>query len=271
MTRILITGGTGVLGRQLAPRLLERGAAVRVMSRSERRNGTDPQIEWAPAVLATGEGLEQAVRGVDTVIHAASSPFRSQQVDVEGTGKLLKAFRAAQVSHLLYISIVGIEHFPTFPYYRAKLDAERVLESGTVPWTILRATQFHELLDERFTPPLFKLPLIALVPTDFQFQLIDSGEVAERIVELVAAGPGGRAADIGGPEIMDWGQIARKWMGAHGINRRLLRMPLFGKMAAAFRRGDNNCPDQRYGKITFTEYLAKRYKRPSAIRAKEDV
>jgi uncharacterized protein YbjT (DUF2867 family) len=213
-------------------------------------------------VLATGSGLEEAVRGVDTIVHCASTPVRTQQVDVAGTERLLELASAAGVSHLLYISIVGIDDFP-FSYYQAKLATERRIEASSVPFTILRATQFHELLDERFLPPLFRLPLVALVPTELKFQVIDSGEVARRMVELVAAGASGRVADVGGPEVRTMGELATSWMRARGITRRVLHLPLPGRAAAAFRRGQNTCPDQRYGRITWEDYLAGNAARPT--------
>ena len=131
-------------------------------------------VEWARASLETGEGLDTAVAGTEVIIHAASSSTRrAQQVDVVGTERLLAAAHRAGVGHFIYISIVGIEQVP-FPYYRYKLAAEKlveagggpevqtlgrwpggqegdgpplVVEAGGVPWSILRTTQFHNLLD----------------------------------------------------------------------------------------------------------------------------
>ena len=128
-----------------------------------------------------------------------------------------------------------------------------------MPWTILRATQFHELLDQRFLPALFALPLVALVPTDFRFQTVDSGEVADRMVELVEAGPSGRADDVGGPEVLTMGEIASTWKQARGLSRAIVPLPVPGAAAAAFRRGQNTCPDRRYGTITWPDYLLGRY------------
>jgi len=104
-------------------------------------------VEWARASLETGEGLDTAVAGTEVIIHAASSSTRrAQQVDVVGTERLLAAAHRAGVGHFIYISIVGIEQVP-FPYYRYKLAAEKLVEAGGVPWSILRTTQFHNLLD----------------------------------------------------------------------------------------------------------------------------
>jgi uncharacterized protein YbjT (DUF2867 family) len=260
MTRILVTGGTGVLGRQLVPRLLDEGYTVRISSRGERRGELATKVEWARAAMATGEGLAEAVQGVDTIVHAASSPASSKKVDVEGTGRLLDLAADSGVSHFFYISIVGVDEFP-FAYYHAKRDAERAIEASSLPFTILRATQFHELLDEKFLPPLFKLPLVALVPTDLKFQVIDSGEVASRLVELVREGPSGRVADIGGPAVRTMGELAEGWMRAHDVRKKIVHLRVPGAAAAAFRRGQHTCPDHRFGRITWEEYLARKYAR----------
>src|SRR3990172_11470166 len=117
MSRVLITGGTGVLGRELAPRLAQAGYTVRVMSRRAAR-AEGVQTEWAQAQIETGEGLAGAVAGVDAIVHCASRPFRrTRGVDVEGTRRLLEAAKAASVSHFVYISIVGIDRIPTIEMY----------------------------------------------------------------------------------------------------------------------------------------------------------
>src|SRR3990172_2973042 len=143
VTTILVTGGSGGLGSELVPRLAA-GHTVRILSRRPRPPSAT--TEWAQGELATGEGLAEAVAGVDMIVHAASSPFgKTRQVDVEGIRRLLPA-AAPATPHLFYISIVGVDRIP-FPYYRAKLAAEKLVEEPAVPYTILRATQFHTLID----------------------------------------------------------------------------------------------------------------------------
>jgi len=170
---------------------------------------------------------------------------------------MLEYAKAAGVSHLVYISIVGIEKIP-FGYYKAKLATERIIEKAGLPWSILRATQFHELIDERFLPSAFKIP-IGLLPTDFQFQLIDSREAADRLVEIIKDGPGGRYPDIGGPEVKTFGEIARAWMDARGVHRRLFHLPIPSKAADTYRQGHATVPRNIYGKVTFENWLSEKY------------
>ena len=243
--RVLVTGGTGVLGRRVVERLGSAGVEARVLSHSGRPGTIQGD-------LLTGEGLESAVQGVDTIIHCASSPFRkARQVDVEGTGRLLEV--AAGVEHLVYISIVGIDRAASYPYYRIKLETERVVESAPVPYTILRATQFYDLV-LRAMRFLGRLPVMA-IPKGFLGQPIDAGEVAGRLVELALSGPAGRVPDIGGPEVGTLAEAARAYLEITGRRRRIFEVLVPGETARAFREGALTCPDRAYGKIRWEDFL----------------
>ncbi len=256
MTRILITGGAGTLGSALVAPLTEAGYVVRVMSRHGPKAGLLPQVEWARADLATGSGVREAVEGAQIIIHAATLPTPSGSVDVAGTRRLLEAARAAGAEHCLYISIVGIDRNPFF-YYRNKLKAEALVRASGVPWSILRATQFHPLID-LVLRAAGRGPLLPLVP-DLRFQPIDLREVVRRMVESVVAGPGGQLEDIGGPEVLTLGEMARVWLKARGQRRLMVPLPLPGKAAAAFRQGLNTCPDHAYGTISWQTWLQETY------------
>ncbi len=142
MQNILVTGGAGRLGRPLVRYLSEIGYRVRRMSRRSSPGVDWPGAEWKQADLATGAGLEEAVQGMDVVVHTAGNGTR--QVEVEGTRRLLDAARRADVSHVVYISIVCIDKVP-YAYGKARLTCEDLIEHSGIPWSILRATQFHIL------------------------------------------------------------------------------------------------------------------------------
>jgi uncharacterized protein YbjT (DUF2867 family) len=255
MKHVLITGGTGNLGQALVPLLKRDGHTVRIMSRRLPNSGEDADLEWARASLESDDGLAEAVAGVDVIIHAASNPTKSQ-VDVDGTGHLLRHAREAGVGHFVYISIVGIDQI-SFAYYQNKLAAEKLIENGGVPWSILRATQFHEFID-RIIGALTRFP-IAFVPTNWQFQPISTREVAEHLVTAVRQGAAGHLTDIGGPEVLRLGDMARQWLAAQGKRRLMIHLPVPGGLSTGFKKGLNTTPQHRAGQMTWAEWLAWRY------------
>jgi uncharacterized protein YbjT (DUF2867 family) len=264
---VLVTGGTGTLGRRVVGRLRERGRKARVMSRSGRP-GT------IKADLLTGKGIEAAVRGMGIVIHCASNttthnapnPRKSHQADVGGTQRLLRAAATAGVAHVVFISIVGVERNPFF-YYRAKLDAERVVERSPVPWTILRSTQFHDFMLGMIRP-LSRFPLVVPAPKGFLLQPIEVGEVAERLVELALAAPSGRAPDVAGPEVRTLADLTRAYLEATGRRKRVVEVPLPGRTARAVREGAQVAPAAAWGTVTWEEFL-RRTASASPAKAKE--
>jgi uncharacterized protein YbjT (DUF2867 family) len=246
-SEILVTGGTGVLGKRVVERLGSAGIEARVLSRSGRP-GT------VRGDLSTGEGVDLVVRGAQTIIHCASSPFRkARQTDVEGTKRLLEAAITAGVSHVVYISIVGIDRASSYPYYRIKLDTERVIEGSPVPYTIVRATQFYDLV--LMAVRLLERMPVMVVPNGFSGQPIDAGEVAGRMVELALSDPAGRVPDIGGPEVKTVADIVRGYLEVTGRRKKTLMFWLPGKTARAFREGALTCPNNRYGEIRWEEFL----------------
>jgi uncharacterized protein YbjT (DUF2867 family) len=252
---VLVTGGTGALGREVVRRLIDEGHRARVLSR-KKAEGDD----WVQGDLVTGAGLELAVKDVDAIIHAASdaiSPRKYQATDVLGTRRLLAMAREARVRHAVYISIVGMEGVE-YPYYKSKLAAEAVMRENIVPWSILRATQFHTLID-LFLDGMSRLPRIALVPFSWRFQPVDTTEVAARLVDVVTSKPAGMLPDFGGPEPRDFKSLAGSWLAARKPDMRLVNLPMPFKFSRQFSAGAVLTPEHRDGTITFEQYLARRY------------
>lgn len=252
--RILVTGASGVLGRAVVPRLEEVGHDVRRTSRY-------PKAGWVKADLATGEGLAEAVEGMDSVVHLASATKqyrKAGEVDVAGTRRLTTAAERAGVDHVVLVSIVGIDRIP-LGYYRHKLAAEKVLQASDVPWSILRATQFPQLVDERFLPLVSRLGVLLADP-GIAVQLVDPRDVADRIADLLATGPTRRVENFGGPEVQTSDEIVRSWLRATGKHRPVFSLRLPGRTPRAMREGALTTTDQPTGTRTWQDYLAERYK-----------
>ena len=253
MTRVLVAGGTGVLGREVVSRLLEKGYTVRVMSRSPQR-GT-PNVEWAQAQMLTGEGLSEALQGVDVIVHAASDRNRAK-TDVEMTRLLLEKAKAAGVGYFLYISIVGIDK-QSAGTARAKLACEALVRDSGIPYANLRFTQFYELIDLMLH--MFTYLPIGFLPMDWKMQPIDVGEAADQVVRVVDERPSGLLPDVAGPEVLTFKEMLREWKQARGSHKLVLHLPIPGKPFAAIRKGLLTAPNARVGKMTWAQWLHRRY------------
>lgn len=256
---VLVTGGTGVLGREVVRAAHAAGHRVVTMSRKPAPNAaTAPR--WATAHLVTGEGLAAAVADVDVVIHAASDPRGDPAADEEGTQRLAAAARAAGVGHVVYVSIVGIDRIP-FPYYARKLAAERALAASGQPYSILRATQFHSFVDLLLGKAARAVPIVMPLPAGYHVQSVDVADVAARLLRAVDDGPQGLLPDYGGPERLTVGQAARLWKKACDVRKAIVPFPGFGATAAAFRAGHNTLPadtsPENRGRVSWEEWLAR--------------
>jgi len=238
---IVVTGGTGTLGRVVVELLEADGHEVREVSRRS--------AAW-PIDLRTGDGLEAALTGAEVVVHCAST---QRGGDEEVARHLVAAAKAAGVRHVVYISIVGVDVVP-LGYYRAKLAVEKVIAESGVGWTVLRTTQFHDLIVTLFAG-LAKVPLVLPVPS-VRLQPVEVREVAARLADLAVAEPAGRVPDMGGPEVRPAADFARAYLAARGRKRLLVPFLLPGKLFGALRRGGGITPEHADGKGTFEEFLA---------------
>lgn len=253
---IAVAGGTGTLGSAVCAALESRGHDVRVLSRSSPTHRVD---------LSTGEGLREAVRGCDAVVDASNGMGKAAQaVLVEGTHRLLEVERAAGVGHHVGVSIVGCDKIPGFGYYRAKVAQEQAIRAGSMPWTLVRATQFHDLLDGAFAAtarlglrPSLAVPVQPVAVTDA------AAAIADVVAGLDAADrvSTGRTVEVVGPEVESLRDLGRTWHEVTGKGRVPLRLPVWGGSMRALRDGalvDDDAPDVR-GTTTFESWLKTTY------------
>lgn len=239
--RLAVVGASGTLGRAVVAAARERGHEVAAVS----RRGSDTAK------------LTAALTGAAAIVDCANGSARSRAgaapVLVDGTARLIDAAARAGVGHLVAISIVGVDR-PVTGYYEAKLEQERVVEHGAVAWSLLRATQFHDLLAGLFaTTARFGLvPALAGVPV----QPIAAGVVAERLVELAEGAPAGRAPDLAGPEVLSMREAARTWLRAKRLRRLVVPVALPGRRGHLLREGVLCAPDRAAsGSETFAHWL----------------
>jgi uncharacterized protein YbjT (DUF2867 family) len=257
-TTTLVTGGTGTLGRLVVPRLRDASCKVRVLSRHSHK--AEEGIEYVIGDLATGEGIEAAVDGAELIVHLAGS----NKGDEDKARHLVPAASRTGARHLVYISVVGADRIPVvsgvdramFGYFASKLAAERVIAESGLPWTTLRATQFHDLMLTT-ARQMVRLPVVP-VPSGFRFQPIEAGEVAARLVELALGTPAGLVPDIAGPKVYGMADLIRGYLRARRKHRLLVPVRLPGKAARAYRAGANLAPERAVGRRTWEEFLADR-------------
>ncbi|KQW47140.1 3-beta hydroxysteroid dehydrogenase [Nocardioides sp. Root1257] len=237
--RIAVAGGTGVVGRHVVEAARERGHDVVVLSRGE---GVD---------LTTGAGLAERLAGVDAVVDVTSVRTQKREDAEAFFGGVTRHLQAAGPAHLVALSIVGIDRVDT-GYYAGKRLQELALAEGATPWSVLRATQFHEFAEQALG--FVRVGPFSLVPR-MRSQTVAAREVAVALVDLAVAGPSGRVPDLAGPEVHDMVDLARRV--ADG--RRVVPVRLPGAAGRAMRSGGLlPTEDGPRGRITFDQWLAHR-------------
>lgn len=243
MTSIAVAGGTGVVGSRVMARGAERGLAMVSLSRG---SGVD---------LTDGAGVAERLDGVDAVIDCLGiETLRRRpatQFFTTTSRHLLEAGATAGVRHHVALSIVGVEQVPS-GYYRAKVAQERVVAESTQPWTILRATQFHEFAAQlarrtSFGPVAF-VPQMLSAP-------VAADEVADTLLDLAVGEPRRTVVELGGPERLQMVDMVRRFLAATG--RRTLVVPVPMPGAAAPARSGVLCPEdpEFLGRQTFADWL----------------
>lgn len=247
---ILVTGGTGNLGRHAVPLLRAAGHNVRVLCRTPRKNADG--VEYFAVDLLKNEGIDRALAGVETILHLAGGTKGDDKI----AQNLVDAAKRAGTKHLVYISVIGADTMP-LGWFKTALDAENAITRSGIPWTLLRAAQFHDIV-LTMGEKMSKMPIVP-APGGLQFQPVDSREVAARLVELTLGAPAGRVADIAGPKVYPLGDLLRSYLQAAGKKRPLLPIRMPGKAGKAYRAGDNLAlTGTQVGKRTWEEFLAER-------------
>ena len=239
---VLVTGGTGFLGRAVIRKLSQSDYQVRTLMRPSRRSPELPEgipVEAAISSLIDKRGVRAAMVGVKSVVHLAGAERGGlaaglQTVDVEGTRVLVEAARQAGVSRIVFVSHLGAEPSSAFPALRAKALAEDAIRKSDLPYTIIRSSLVYGEGD-RFTTSLAMLlgisPGIFPIPGDGKtaIQPVWVDDLATCVAwSLEEESMVGQTYDVGGPEFLTLRQVVEMVMQAAGSRRWLLNTsPLY--------------------------------------------
>ncbi|MEV6639040.1 SDR family oxidoreductase [Amycolatopsis sp. NPDC051371] len=237
--RVAVAGGTGMIGSLVVRELTGAGHEPVVLARSR---GVD---------LVTGEGLGAALAGCEEIVDVTNVVTLRKKRAIGFFGAVARHLAAADVRHIVTLSIVGIDDVG-LGYYFGKREQERVVREGPVPWTILRATQFQE-----FPEPLIdgaRGPFVA-IPRQLS-QPVAAIDVARALAARVGQAPAGYLPPLAGPERLRMVDMARQLVKARGDRKIVVPVRLPGAVGKAMADGGLLPPDEHVeGTRTFAEYL----------------
>jgi uncharacterized protein YbjT (DUF2867 family) len=226
-----------------------------VAASSRRTAESIATIHYVTVDLATGQGLDGALEGVEAIVHSATDPHQTNLVDIGGLRLLDQT--APSDAQLVFPSIVGCDLIPT-PYYQAKTTCEQALKAVGRPWALLRATQFHQLIWGWYSR-LSRNPFL-FVPAATRYQVLDPMEMARGLADAVDGRLQGRLDDLGGAFAYQATDLARSVVNATGSRRRVIGYNRPGLVGAALRAGANLTP-HRGGGETWNEFVARQIAR----------
>lgn len=206
--RIVVIGGTGLIGSKLVEKLREAGHDALAASPD---TGVD---------ILTGEGLAEALAGAEVVVDVSNAPAWDDAAVMDffltSSGNILTAETAAGISHHVALSIVGTDRLPASGYFRAKLAQEEAIKAATVPYTIVRATQFFEFLgriaDSNSDGETVRIPPVLVQPEAAE-------DVAAALAVAAVGAPANGTVELAGPETFRFDELTRRVLSASGDAR----------------------------------------------------
>ena len=254
MKKNLITGGTGNLGKVVVMLLHEKELKISVLTSHNKLQNSE-NIDFVKGDLTNRESLFDLKSKFDIIIHCASNPLNSDLIDIKGSQNLLDTVVHNKTEHFIYISIVGVDK-SSFKYYRNKNRVENMIKESGIPYTIIRGTQFHDLILQRIIHSIDKgKGTKLLVPENLRFQSIDKKDVAKKVYEVIEQGPKNETINIGGPEILTLDKMLDVYLALLNRDEITKSVPPENDFQKIFTSGINLCPENRYGTITWNDYL----------------
>ena len=243
--KLVIIGGTGLIGSKLVTKLRERG------------HEAVPASPETGVNTLTGQGLVEVLQGASVVVDVSNSPSFDAKAVMEffatSTRHLLEAAGAAGVKHYVALSVVGTDRIPESPYLRGKNAQETLIKSGGIPYSIVRATQFFEFVkriaDEATVGTTVRLPPVLIQP-------MAADDVAKALGRIAVGAPLNGTVDVAGPQQFRFDELIRLGLAASNDPREIVVDPharYFG--AELGERSLVPAGDARLGEIRFQDWL----------------
>ncbi len=249
--KVLVTGGRGMLGREVVALLSARQMKVDVLSsRPEPIKG----VGLIHASLNDKAALQRVVGGYEFVIHCASNPINPQEADVAGTHNLLEAINPSVLKHLIYVSIIGVDK-SDHAYYQAKYSAEKLIAKKPIGFSILRTTQFYDFIYWMFIQSATRNERVFRIPFGMKFQGIALKEVAARMAEMVNEKPTQSVELMGGPEVLDFKSMAELYLQLSASAAIIEEDNGKNDLVKLFRSGVHLSPAHARGTVTWKKFL----------------
>jgi uncharacterized protein YbjT (DUF2867 family) len=215
--KIVVIGGSGLIGSKVVSNLRQRGHDVLPASPSTGVN------------TLTGEGLSKALQGAQVIVDVANSPSFEDKAALaffETSGRnLLAAEKAAGVRHHVALSVVGTDRLLESGYFRAKLAQEKLIKASPIPYTIVRATQFFEFIGG-IAQSATEGQMVSLPPA--MMQPIVSDDVAAAVADVALEEPLNGTIELAGPERIPMDDLVRQFLAASGDPREVVTDPQAG-------------------------------------------
>lgn len=243
--KIVVIGGTGLIGSNVVSKLREHG------------HEAVPASPRLGINSITGEGLAEAMEGTSVVVDVSNSPSFEPAAVLEffetSTRNLLAAEKTAGVGHHVALSIVGIDRSPDNGYFKAKIAQEKLIESGPIPYSIVRATQFLEFVDG-IADSATSGSEVHIAPV--AFQPIAADDVASAVAGVAVNAPLNGRLEIAGPEQLRFDEVIRRRLSARNDPRQVVVDPLapyFGSVPSEHSLVPLN--GAQLGKVRFDDWL----------------
>lgn len=259
MRRILVAGGTGQAGREVAAEAVRRGFDVRALSRrspAQESAAFVPGVEYVPADVVSTAGLREALDDVDVVIDALDGRAgKSRQTLSVGAHNLTAAAAHAGVQRAVLLSIVNVDQ-SRLGYYRAKAAQEQVYQDSSLETVVVRAAQFHSLVAAMVG--VAAGAGLFLAARGVSFQPMGVPDAAKALVDAAVAPqvPDGGMVTVAGPEVLTMEHLAHGVGHSRGGGGRVLTLPLPKSIGTYFQQGRNLVPEHAAGTETFAQWLA---------------